>query len=224
MRAVPLDVLRAQAREDFRRRFSDVVPTKVRNAVALAALGEHRPLRFRGHYYRVPPLPFRAGVRLLVASQVLRDGQAPPQARERAFRTVRHVAGECVTTRRWRLWPLGRAWLPPRRNPFRTAQPEEVAALLAFLLDVPDDSPINLPDSDEPVDMIDGLMEYLAGGYPTTPDGLPTSWALYQYALRHRGRFVARELRRASEASRVAFGADEKTWKQWLRDLRRVGA
>ena len=132
--------LEAFAREQYAQQFGRPAPPKVRNAQALVALGEHRPLRWRGHAYRVPPLPFRDGARLLVVSQVLAaeyeeaGGDVWAEVFElaapsRALARARIMCGDLVQRRRF------------SRNPFRNATPAEVRDLIAFFLAVPDETP-----------------------------------------------------------------------------------
>jgi hypothetical protein len=201
------------AREEYRRHFGDVAPPKVRNATALVALGEHRALRWRGHHYRVSPLSFHAGTALLVCRQVLSDATAPASERERAVRAMLRLARPLLRTRRGHR---------PLRNPLRRLAAERVGELLDFLLYVPDETPVQPARAGGDIDLIDGLMEYLRGGYPVTPDGLPVSWAHYHYALRHAGRHSARETLRLAQANRVAW-VDKDGWKEYSAELRSAG-
>jgi hypothetical protein len=207
MRITPFAVLEQHARREYQRHFA---PARVRNATAVVALGEHRPLRWRGHRYTVRPLPWRAGMVLLACVEVLRDQNASPRARESAVRNIARTAHSLVRARRTR-----RPW----RNPFLLATPAVLLSLANWLIAVPDEIAVPPAEGARYVDLMDGLMEYLRAGYPATPEGLPVSWAHYQYALRHSGRTVARETLRLAQAVRVAqAGKDE--WRKYTDALR----
>lgn len=210
MKAIPLEVIQQRARDDQAKRFS-AAPPKVRNAQALVALGEFRPRRFRGMGYRVPPLSFSAGARLLVVSQML----LRPSDHEGAVQAARKVMGDLYRRQRFG------AWRRPRRNPFRDATAHEIAAEIDFLLDIPDETPAT-GDAGGTIDLMDGLLEF-SRLFPAFigPDGLPVSWAHYQYGLRHIGRVKAREQLEMASATRVAQ-ADKKSFQEWYRELRTV--
>ena len=206
--------LEAFAREQYAQQFGRPAPPKVRNAQALVALGEHRPLRWRGHAYRVPPLPFRDGARLLVVSQVLAaeyeeaGGDVWAEVFElaapsRALARARIMCGDLVQRRRF------------SRNPFRNATPAEVRDLIAFFLAVPDETPSLRAKGAQTVDLLDGLLEFMRV-YPAlvNSDGLPVSWQHYQYGLRSLGRCVARESLRFAQAMRMAQ-TDKESFKGW---------
>ena len=227
MKIAPRVVLEEHARQEYRKRFGDYVPQKVRNAPALAALGEHRPLRFAGHYYRVPMLPWRAGVRLLAVDGVLREEGSRPALVAEAKRKAVVTLDACVVERRMvrrGLW-FRREWLPPRKSAFAVlihADTSLLRGVVGWFMEVPDEHPPAPTESRELIDLLQGFAAYMRSGWPVTPDGYPASWAHYQYCLRDMGRTEARARRQNAEDMRVAFGADEKAWKNWLRELRSV--
>jgi hypothetical protein len=189
-------------------------PPKVRNAAAAVALGEHRARRWRGHRYIVPPLPFHPGIVLLGCREIMRDEQAPERARRDAVHRARAVAHGCLRVRRF----LRRGLAAPRRNPFRRMSPDQLCAVIDDLLHVPDETPFLPAKGEQTVDLIDGLMEYLRGGYPITPEGLPVSWAHYQYGLRHAARQRARDELRAAQAARMAW-VNKDAFDRYVADL-----
>jgi hypothetical protein len=206
---IPRAELERYAREQYARQFGQAAPIKVRNAQALVALGEHRALKWRGHAYRVPPLPWKAGARLLVISQALTsEGE-----RERATRLGRKVMHALV-----RLRSFG-PWAKPVLNPFRRASSEEVSDLCDFFLHIPDDNKHDGGNATS-VDLMDGLME-MVRLFPALigVDGLPVSWSAYQYALRHFGRAQARDDLRAAQAARVSQ-APKADWQNYAREMR----
>jgi hypothetical protein len=209
MQRIPDDEILAAHREYYGAREA-VAPPEVRNAQAMAALGEHRAYRWRGHSYRVPPVPFTPGWQLFVARQVL-DGDVGERDRETAVRLARRVAGALLEPRRW------------RRNPLRTASAEALVEVIAFLLSVPDESPVASADGTLPrtIDLIDGLMEF-SRVFPALVNaaGLPVSWAHYQHGLRHLRKAYARDEIRMAQASRLAQATPE-VWRRYANDLRR---
>jgi hypothetical protein len=198
------------AHREFYGARKSAAPPEVRNAQALAALGEHRALRWRGHTYRVPPVPFTAGWQLYVTAQVL-TGEYPARERDAALRVGRKVAGSLVERRRF------------RPNPFRNASADEVAALIEFFLHTPDDTP-QYEQADQRarvVDMLDGFHEFAHVFPALMRDALPASWSHYQYGLRYLRRIRARDEIRMAQAGRLAQ-ADLPAWRRYTDDLRRA--
>lgn len=190
----PRAELEAQAREQYRQHFG-AAPTKVRNAKALVSLGEHRALRWRGHGYTVPPLQFSLGAQMLVVQQTLEANESSVKA----LRLARRLLHAVVRTRRGRR---------PMLNPFRRIAPGAAKDLITSLLHVPDESPQTGSDSGQTIDLMDGLLEFVRM-FPAWvgADGLPVSWAMYQYGIRHIDRAVARDTLRIASATRVAQSA-----------------
>jgi hypothetical protein len=198
------------AHREFYGARKDTAPPEVRNAQALAALGEPRALRWRGHTYRVPPVPFTRGWQLYVTAQVL-SGEYPERERTAALRVGRRVAGTLVERRRF------------RPNPFRRASADEVAALIEFFLHVPDDTPQYEPAGQRArvVDMLDGFFEFAHLFGNLMRDGVPASWMHYQLGLRYLRRIHARDEIRMAQAGRLAQ-ADMPAWRRYTDDLRRA--
>jgi len=216
MRIAPRAVLEEHARAEYRKQFS--APAKVRNAQALVALGEHRPLRWRSHRYVVPPVPFYDGVRLLVAQQVLqhtREGEAHRQALAVARRHLRAVVRKRRFGREWQV--LG--------SPFRKASADEIVALIDYILDVPDETPSTGGPPAKTIDLMSGFME-AAREFPQFfgANGLPVSWAHYQYALRWVGRMRARDELREARAARHGMNAPKDAWKSYSSEMASLGA
>lgn len=217
---VPRAELERAAREQYAQQFGAAAPAKVRNAQALVALGEHRPLRWRSHRYVVPPVPFRDGARLLVSQQVLKQASEGDAAGERALSVARTVLHGLVRRRR-----LGRTYRP-LRNPFRDATAAEAVALIDWLLDVPDETPTTSGAPAKTIDLMAGFME--AGReFPFCFDpatGLPHSWAHYQLALRWAGRMHARDELREARAARHGMNAPKDAWKSYSSEMASLGA
>lgn len=220
MRVVKLSRAQVEqvAREEYQRQFAQAAPPKVRNAQALVALTEHRALRWRGHVYTVPPVPFREGARLHIIAQSLREaedlsGEDVMVVRAAAVMSVRAIMPRIARRRGWR------RLLPT--NPFRRAHIGEVLQLVAWTLEVPDQSPDN-PSGGKPptIDLIDGVMDF-ARTFPglLNAEGLPVSWAMYVYGMRHLGRAVARDTLRYAQAMRVGQ-ADKEAWKEFSISMR----
>jgi hypothetical protein len=204
--------LEAFARQEYARRFA-VAPPKVRNAAAVLGLGEHRAMRWREHRYIVPPLPWHTGILLFGCAQILADPKATREGRTRAARMIAATAHRLVKRGK-----LGRPW----RNPFRRIPAPAALELADRLLYVPEDVPQPPTAPAASVDLMDGLMEYLRGGYPTNASGLPLSWAHYQYGLRHAGRSAARENLRLAHAARMAW-VNLDDWRKFTGELRNAG-
>lgn len=214
----PRAQLEQAARELYEKHFGKAAPPKVRNAQALVALGEPRALRWRGHFYRVPPVPFREGARLHVIRESLEDGENLGAEEMMLVRAAAVVSARGIMQRIAE--PLGwRRYFP--LNPFRKAHIGDVRDLIAFALHVPDQTPtISTGTAPSSVDLMDGVMEF-ARVFPglLTHDGLPISWAHYVYGLRHIGRTVARDTLRAAQTARLAW-ADKETWAQFSTPMR----
>lgn len=185
---------------------SGAAPPSVRNAEALVALSESRPIRWRGHRYHVPNLSFALGVRLLIVSQAL--AAAHHRHHKAGLRTARRLLRECVRSQRGRKLLL---------NPFRAISVEDARDLIDELLYVPDEAP-RVGGKRQTVDLLDGLLEF-ARVFPALvgDDGLPVSWAHYQYGVRHLPRINARELLRTSQALRVGQWADKANWDNYAK-------
>lgn len=205
---VPRERVLAFAREQYRQHYGEAAPPKVRNAEALVALGEHRALRWRGHAYRVPPLPFRVGAQLLVIAHVLAAHEHSP-ARKDALRAARRILASVLEPQR-RI--LG-------RRAIARASIADVRWLIDSLLHVPTDTPSTGPSSGT-IDLMDGLLEF-ARAFPglLNTEGLPVSWAHYQHGLRYLGRAIARDNLRAAQVHRVAQ-ADKNGWRGWTASMR----
>lgn len=221
----PRAQLEKVARELYDREFGRQAPAKVRNARVLVALGEHRPLRWRSHAYRVPPVPFRDGARLLVCSQVLVQASDGDEAGGRALSVAREVMHGLVRVRGFvrKGLRVRRDWVRvPRRNPFRDLSVAEAIGLIDFFLDIPDETPIHAGTA-KLVDLKQGFME--AGRvFPFCFDprnGLPHSWAHYQYALREVGRVLAREELMHAQAARVSQ-AKKEDWRNYSRQMQSI--
>lgn len=198
------------AREQYAQQFGQQAPVRVRNAQAMVALGEHRPLRWRSHAYRVPPLPWKDGARLLVISQALATGEGAE--RERACKLARVVMHGLVQRRRFRQW--GKPFL----NPFRSATVDDLRHLADFLLHVPDE---NVPPTGKAtsVDLMAGVLDF-AERWPAfvNAEGYPVSWAHFQHGLRSLGRVRARDDLRAAQAARVSQ-APKADWQAYSREM-----
>jgi hypothetical protein len=222
---IPRAELEQYAREQYARQFGQQAPIKVRNAQALVALGEHRALKWRGHAYRVPPLSWKAGARLLVISQALATGEGG----ERAVRLARAVVHGLVQRRRFvarrdqygRLKNIVRDWAKPRRNPFRAASPVELRQVADYLIDVPDENRPP-PGKATSVDLMHGVLD-VAERWPAfiNDEGLPKSWELYQWALRSLGRVRARDELQAAQANRMGPAPKDK-WHAYSHELESV--
>lgn len=190
-----------------------VAPPAVRNAEALAMLGEPRPLRFRGSYYHVPNLTFRAGLQLTVCAQVL----SLPHAR------IKHKAA-LETTRRILREVARKNGRRPLLNPFRTlTDPDEACGVIDGLLYLPDEYPHPVSRKNQPIiDVLDGFFEFTRM-FPALigPDGLPVSWAHYHYGMRHMTRAIARETLRIAQASRISQ-CPADVWAKFSREQTRA--
>lgn len=206
------DTIRA-AHEAYYGARKAAAPIRVRNAQAMVALGEHRPLRWRSHAYRVPPLPWKDGARLLVISQALATGEGAE--RERACKLARAMMHGLVQVRRF-----GR-WVRPVLNPFRAASIDELRQLADFFLHVPDE---NTPPSGRAtsVDLMAGVMDF-AERWPAfvNAQGFPVSWAHFQHGLRSLARVRARDDLRAAQAARVSQ-APKADWLNYSREMQSV--
>jgi hypothetical protein len=216
---VPREQVEQFAREEYARQYGNAAPAKVRNAQALVALGEPRAYRWRGHTYRVPPVPFREGARLNIIAQALHECDELPAdeqmlVRAAAVTSARAILPHIARRTGWR------RFLP--FNPFRRAHIGDVREWIAFALHVPDQSPTISGAAPAPtVDMMDGVMEF-ARVFPAlmSRDGLPVSWAHYVYGMRHIGRTVARETLRAAQAARIGQTPDKEAWASFHSTMR----
>lgn len=205
------------AREQLKAFRGAQAPPEVRNAPALMALGEPRALRWAGHYYHVPPVPFRTAKKLMAIGEVLNGDNDPAVmdvAREHALPLLRGL----VTRRS--LFPAVEARVRRlRRNPFRTASTENVRDIIRFLLHVPNDNPIPAPlsaDAPKAVDLVGQVAEFVQM-YPAwvNAEGDPISWEHYQIGSREAPRIHARASIRFAQAMRPAQSTEEgfENWR-----------
>lgn len=205
-------------------------PPQVRNAAALVAIGEARPRRWRGHYYRVPRLSFSVGMELLVASQVLgshnRVYSAGNNSHQVALRTARALLHGCVVVKRNPFRPISstnsrRPWV----NPFRKISASDARTLIDELLHVPDDTPQITSGTKKlsVINLLHGYMDFIRE-YPALvgSDGLPVSWAAYQYGVRDLNRIAAREALRAAQAVRIGQWHDKTSFERFQDQQERV--
>lgn len=197
-------------------------PPRVRNAEALVALGEPRGLRWKGHYYHVPPLPFGLAMKLLVLAQVLASSHT--RAQKAALRTARALLCDCVYMRRnpfRRVTPdnLRHPW----RNPFRRINSVEARTLIDDLLQIPDDSPTISGKGGGAADLLDGYLAFIER-FPALvgADGMPVSWAHYQYGVRHLPRLAARDLLRSVQSVRIGQWTGEAPYKAFTAEQERL--
>lgn len=226
---VPQAELEAFAHEQYVRKYANVPAPKLVNIEALVVFTEDREATWAGVVCRAPPLAFRLGVRLMVASNALRDlrvAGAPALVRADAVRTTAPFVFAAM--RPIRAWRRGLRF--SRR--LHRLSPEEMEAACFWLLHVPDNSVSPPPSRPVTIDLMDSLAGFArefqtwchdaasareAG--PWHVAGLPRSWAHYQYALRHAGRASHREDLRHGIAVRAAQ-SDHKGWKVFEEEWR----
>lgn len=211
MQITPHHVLEEFARAEYRKHFH-VAPPKVYNAQALVSLGERRPLRWKRHGYSIPAISFHDGMSLMVCQQVLAEDADNQLALATARRFLHTVMEKPAHVRLLRL------------RPFRRISASEVIELIDQVLFVPDDAPMPASGNLRVIDMLDGFLEFVAH-YPAfiNDQGMPKSWALYQYGLRRLGRFAALEMLRNAQTFRVAQATDPAVWKEFDREMKSAG-
>jgi hypothetical protein len=215
----PFEELEAMSRERYQAHIASLPEPKVINIDALVAFSEPIEFTWGGVQLRAPPLPFRAGIRMFVAANALRDfrmADAPTEFVDDTARTavsliLRHVR---PTSRLRRLTRWGRSVMK--------APVVEVEGFLRFLLHVEDDSSFPAPKTRPTVDFMANLCDF-AREFPgwLGTDGLPRSWAAYIYGSRHMARARAREDLRRGLAMRAAR-SDEAGYKEFNRELEPV--
>lgn len=205
LRRVPQSELEAFAHAQYVRKYASVPKPKILNLGALVEFFVPQVIDWGGVKYRGPPVSFRLGVRLMVAAhalQELRGIGAAPSVRLDAAR----VALSCLQPY------LKGPWYHRR---FKSNDPEEIEAMAWRVLHIPDDGV--LPPTEGPVtmDYMDTLSAF-ARDFPAWcgKDGLPLSWAHYQYGLRHLVRARHREDLRTAMAVRAA-GADKAGYQDY---------
>jgi hypothetical protein len=207
MRITPFKELEEHARREYKRKFGRVPEPRVINARALASLDAPRSFIWGGIGYWCPPLSYESGFRLLIAANALRDlrGRSGDQSRRVAITAARLIRRSVRSRRPW--WRLTRAFF---RDP-----PEELEALIRWLLYVEDESTIVPSDRAVTVDLVDNRYAFEAE-YKRRP----VTWADYVYGLRHIGRAATRSDLRMAIAYRVGANADKRGWEDFDREAR----
>jgi len=210
LRRVPQVELERFAHQEYVKAYASAPKPKLRNLLALTEFCVPRIIPWAGVSYRAPPLGFRDGVRLMVAANALQDlrlaGVAPPARREAA-----RVALLCLRS------VLRGPWY---RRRFRSTDPAEVEAVAWLVLHVPDEGVLPPAKGSATLDYMDTLAAF-ARDLPAWcgPDGLPLSWAHYQYGLHHLTRARHREDLRHAISVRAA-GAEVKAFKEFENEWR----
>lgn len=181
-------------------------------------LGFDQPREFQwgGVGLRAPPLSYRLGLRLMVAANALRElrtQKAPASQVAGVLRSTSSLLREAVhpiKCRHWLTW----------RRAFRRDDPEAVEGLCCWLVDVLDEAaPPPPPKETVTVDLVDRLAEFCRVFPAWVTNGVPRSWAHYQFGLRHLARQAAREDLRNAIATR-AGQADPKGFKEYSAEVR----
>lgn len=210
MKITPFPVLEQHARNQYRARFASAPEPKVINARALATLDAPRCFVWGGVTYWAPPLSYESGVRLMVAREAIRETMktANTVVQTEVARTAATLIRKVLDRRRrplWRLWS----------GAFFHDPPEILAELIDFLLYVEDQSSHVPSDRPVTVDLIDNLYSFQAqyGRRPST-------WKDYVYGMRHIARLSSREDLRGAAFTRVGVNADQKSWREYEREMR----
>lgn len=220
MRITPFEELEELARERYRKKYADVPEPVPVNVEAVLAFTQPREFAWGGVGYRAPPVPFREGVRLLVAANALREllgGQCPPSPR--AQRIAVGLAARLLRRVVYPINPLLRLLWPFARRAFTDSTPAKLEQAIRWLLFVHDDTPVAPATERVRLDFMDALGT-MVEGVPAWvgPDGLPLSWHHYVYASRYLSRARAREKMGTAVASRVAQ-FERKDFVRWLDEM-----
>lgn len=216
LRIEAFEELEAQAAARFREEVAQAPRPKVANILAALTVtaGQSREFPWGTVSYRAPPLSYPVGLRLLVAAEALRDLReqgASPAVRQEAVRTVAAVLATACQV-------VGGPWLDRlirKRAGFSRDDPDTIESLCFHLTHVPDEGAFVLPKKAVTLDLADTLAQFTRA-FPSWcgRDGLPLSWAHYQYGSRHLTRASHREDLRAAIAFRVA-AAPPKQYGAW---------
>lgn len=206
LRRVPQVELEAFARAEYKKKYAAVPRPKLVNLDALVEFLAPQVIAWAGVSYRAPPVSFALGVELMVAGHAMQDlrvaGVAPSDrmiaARKALSRLRSHLKG------------------PWYRRRFHSNDPDEIEAMTWRVIYVPDEGVF--PPAEGPVTM--DFMDTLAAFVRDLPqwcgrDGLPLSWAHYQYGLKHLIRARHREDLRQAMAVRIATSADKQGYQDF---------
>ncbi len=208
---IPHEELVRRVDEEARKHLARIPEPTVVNADALATMLSHRGFQLGRVGYRVPPVRYRHGVRLLIAANTLRDlrkgdaqGAQVAEATDRAIEWLRPVLRPRFVFGRLRLEPL------------RALSMEELEGLIRWVLHVPDGAPALAPTGPITVDWCDEWAGVVRA-FPALVgrDGLPRYWGQFIYAARHLGRARNREDVRLVTSLRVAQ-YEAKDFRAWL--------
>lgn len=108
---------------------------EIANTGTAAGLNDQLVLGFRGHLYRVPPIPYKIGIQLerlrLGLEKEAELGEETDGAMDRLealFKQAVPLFKEAVTP----VAPFRRIFWKHRKNPFLLASPTDIAAMLHF--------------------------------------------------------------------------------------------
>lgn len=123
---VPFNRLQELAREEFQKHMGEREPPVLKNGETVLGLALPDHLDFMGRRYAVPPVPYRAGMRILEIRREIEDADDFETARlfDEAVALFKRLVVPESRIRRW-LW----RWWP---NPFRYVSDTEVGHLLGF--------------------------------------------------------------------------------------------
>lgn len=203
------DELKAAAERRRRQKLRTAPPAIPVNLDGVRTLGQPREFQLGGVGYRAPPLPYRTGLRLLVAAEALARGDAD------AIGVATTLLHRHCHPRRWLL----RLLQPLAGNPFTRLDPEQLEGCCWFLLVLPDEQLPKAPDKPVKVDYLDGVADF-ARAFPAWlgGDGLPRTWEFYLLGCRHLARLQARTQLTGAIAARSARW-EEQGWEQWQREM-----
>jgi hypothetical protein len=221
VRIKPFAVLEQHAREEYRKRFASVPEPRYLNARALIQLDAPRSLVWGGVGYWAPPLSFEDGQRLFAVSSYLADAlkQGHAHAIRSAVQTAIPLIVQSLRRRRpswWHVLSRIRSAAAALRA-FTEDDPQDLLAIMRWLLYVEDEAPSIPADRRVTIDLIDN--RYAFEGYFKRP---PRSWKDYVYGMHHIGRQSSREDLRNAVATRIGVNADKKGWQEYERELRQA--
>lgn len=205
------DIL-AEVNRERVRLIKDAPEPTVINVDAVLVLGQERTVAWGAITLHAPPLSFVLGARLFVASNAIRDLQ-DKKAPEASVKAAQSVAAALL---RKALKPVKkldrlRCW----SCVFTKDSPDEVRALIDWLLDVPDQAGYEPSSKRVTVDFMDNVAQFARSFPAWMKDGWPLSWAHYQYGMRHLGRAWVREELRLASAAR-AGQAEKKDFQKYV--------